>query len=176
MGDTLNKETLYSESDLSITDEMKGQYLTFWTDKQLYGVPISDVVQIVGIQEITDIPDFPEYAKGIINLRGSIIPIIDVRLRFHKTEIPYNERTCIIVTNIDDLYVGFIVDAVDEVADIGDDNISAPPKVTNESTSSNAYLTGIAKLDNRVVLILDTSKMLSEKDMSSIKENSVDAE
>lgn len=140
--------------------EMYGKYLTFWTENQLFGVPIADVVQIVGLQEITKIPEFPEYAKGIINLRGNIIPLIDVRLRFHKEEAPYNERTCIIVTNINDNSIGFIVDAVDAVTDIGDECISQPPKLAADTT--NTYLTGVAKLENKVVLLLDTGKILNE--------------
>lgn len=145
--------------------EMQGKYLTFWTDNQLYGVPICDVVQIVGIQEITQIPEFPAYAKGIIKLRESIIPVVDVRLRFHKEEVPYDERTCIIVTNINELNVGFIVDAVDEVADISDEQISPPPKVSNEVSINNAYLTGIGKVSTGVVLLLDTNKILNEGDI-----------
>ncbi len=76
------------------------------------------MVQIISMQEITPLPDFPEYAKGVINLRGNIIPVIDMRIRLKKPEAEYNESTCIIVTNIQDTYIGFIVDTVDEVVDI----------------------------------------------------------
>ena len=145
---------------LASNAEMYGKYLTFWTDEQLFGVPISDVVQIVGIQEITVIPEFPEYAKGVINLRGNIIPLIDVRLRFHKPEAAYDERTCIIVTSINDNSIGFIVDSVDAVTDISDDCISQPPKLAGDAT--NTYLTGVAKVESKVVLLLDTGKILSE--------------
>jgi purine-binding chemotaxis protein CheW len=157
--------TVGDEAD---TDEMKGKYLTFWTDNQLFGVPISDVVQIIGIQEITPVPDSPLYAKGVINLRGSIIPVIDVRLRFKKAEEKYNERTCIIVTKIDESYIGFIVDSVDEVTTISDEDISSPPKVSNDHT--NAYLTGIGKVENKVVLLLDTSKILNESEFELVKD------
>lgn len=157
----------FNFSEGASISEMQGKYLTFWTDNQLYGVPIADVVQIIGIQEVTTIPEFPEYAKGIINLRGAIIPVVDVRLRFHKEEIPYNERTCIIVTNINEVNIGFIVDAVDEVADISDDQISPPPKVSSEATVNNAYLTGIGKMENRVVLILDTNKILTDNEFDA---------
>lgn len=162
--DNANTET-FDIDGINQLGEMQGKYLTFWTDNQLYGVPICDVLQIVGIQTITEIPEFPSYAKGVIDLRGSIIPLVDVRLRFHKDEIPYDERTCIIVTNIDDLSVGFIVDSVDEVADIDDDNISPPPKLSSDSITNNAYLTGIGKLGDRVVLLLDTNKILNENDI-----------
>ncbi len=158
--DTLNEET--------VIDEMKGKYLTFWTDGQLFGVPIADVVQIIGIQEITPIPDSPVYAKGVINLRGNIIPVIDVRLRFSKTEEAYNERTCIIVTRIEQNYIGFIVDSVDEVTNIGDEDISPAPKVSKDRT--NAYLSGIGKVENKVVLLLDTSKILNESEIQQVSE------
>lgn len=143
--------------------ETQGKYLTFWTNEQLFGVPIADVVQIVGMQTITAIPEFPDYAKGIINLRGIIIPIIDVRLRLRKAEAEYNERTCIIVSTINERNIGFIVDAVDAVTKIDDENISAPPVISSDTV--NTYLTGVATLENRVVLLLNTSKMVSEDDV-----------
>lgn len=145
----------------SAATEMEGKFLTFWTDSQLFGVPISDVVQIVGMQDITQIPEFPDYAKGIINLRGSIIPVIDVRLRFRKAEAAYNERTCIIVTDIGGNNIGFIVDEVDEVTEISDDMVSPPPKMAG--AVSDSYLTGIGKQETRVVLLLDTARLLSEE-------------
>lgn len=148
------------------SNEMRGKYLTFWTDKQMFGVPIADVVQIIGIQEITPIPNSPAYAKGVINLRGNIIPVIDVRLRFGKTESVYGERTCIIVTQLDDSLIGFIVDSVDEVTTIEDDNISPPPRVSKDRT--NAFLAGIGKLENKVVLLLDTGKILNEEEIEKV--------
>ena len=153
-------------SEQAEIDEMKGKYLTFWTDRQLFGVPISDVVQIIGIQEITPIPDSPAYAKGVINLRGSIIPVIDVRIRFSKPEEKYNERTCIIVTKIDESFIGFIVDSVDEVTTISDENISPAPRVSKDRT--NAYLNGIGKVENKVVLLLDTSRILNDEEIQEV--------
>lgn len=141
--------------------ETDGKYLTFWTDNQLFGVPIADVVQIVGIQKITAIPEFPEYAKGVINLRGEIIPVIDVRLRFHKQEAAYDERTCVIVTNIGGEGIGFIVDAVDAVINIDDEAISQPPQLARGAEGSS-FLTGVARLENNVALLLNTQKILSE--------------
>lgn len=147
--------------------EMDGKYLTFYTGRQLFGVPIADVVQIVGIQEITEVPEFPSYAKGIINLRGTIIPVIDVRLRFGKEEREYDERTCIIVTLIrDSIVVGFIVDAVDAVTNIDDENISEPPRVAEDYSGS--YLTGIARHEGRVVLLMDTQRLLSDEMVNSL--------
>ena len=162
MQDKVN--VLYSDLD---EDTLKDKYLTFYTDnQQLFGILISEVVQIVGMQEITAVPEFPSYAKGVINLRGNIIPIIDVRLRLKKEEIEYNERTCIIVTNINDSYIGFIVDSVNEVTNIYNDNISNPPKMGTDYI--NTYITGIAKLNNNIVLLIDLKKILNEKEIAFI--------
>lgn len=156
-------DTVLNNNDVS---EMDGKFLTFWTDGQLFGVPISDVVQIVGVQEITCIPEFPYYAKGVINLRGNIIPIIDVRLRLQKEEKEYDERTCIIVTNINDKSMGFVVDAVNEVAGIENDVISPPPSIAQEQAST--YLTGIAKTESGVLLLIDTKRLLGETEYDMI--------
>lgn len=161
---TVNENDLIN-ADID-TDEMKGKYLTFWTDGQLFGVPISDVVQIIGIQDITPLPDSPVYAKGVINLRGNIIPVIDVRIRFSKPEAEYGEHTCIIVTKIEENFIGFIVDSVDEVATIEDDQISPPPHVSADR--ANAYLTGIGKLRSKVVLLLDTAKILNQTEFEAV--------
>lgn len=158
-------------NNIETADDMKGKYLTFFTENQLFGIPISDVVQIVAIQEITPIPEFPDYAKGIINLRGNIIAVIDMGLRLHKPETQYNERTCIIVTNINDIDIGFIVGAVDEVTEINDDKISPPPKVSHDK--ANAYLTGVGKMPTgKVVLLMDTSKVLTEDELETIASTS----
>lgn len=161
MQDKVN--VVYNDLD---EDTLKDKYLTFYTDKQLFGISIADVVQIVGIQEITAVPEFPSYAKGVINLRGTIIPIIDVRLRLKKEEIEYNERTCIIVTNINGAYIGFIVDSVNEVINIYKDNISNPPQMGNDYI--NTYITGIAKLNNNIVLLINLKKILNEKELGLI--------
>lgn len=154
------------EATESETEEQK--YLTFWTDGELFGIPISDVVQIISMQEITPLPDFPDYAKGVINLRGIIIPVIDMRIRLRKAEAGYTDNTCIVVTSIQDTYIGFIVDTVDEVVDIEDENISAAPKVSKEVT--NRYLTGIGQVNDKVVLLLDLSRILNENEFRQVAE------
>lgn len=150
------------------------KYLTFWTDGELFGIPIRDVVQIVGMQKITPLPDFPDYAKGVINLRGSIIPVIDMRIRLKRPEAAYSESTCIIVTSVQGTYLGFIVDTVDEVSDIKSDKIAPPPKVSKEIT--NRYLTGIGQIGKKVVLMLDVSKILSESIFDQISQMAKETE
>ena len=146
--------------------EMKGKYLAFYTDGQLFGISIASVVQIVGMQPITEIPDVPHYVKGIINLRGNVIPVIDIRLRFRKEEAEYDERTCIIIAQIQDDMVGFIVDMVDAVTNIDDSEISTPPNLS--SGYSDSYVNGIAKVDNRIILLLDVPSILGENVLNAV--------
>ncbi|WP_326910465.1 chemotaxis protein CheW [Sedimentibacter sp. MB31-C6] len=160
------ENTLRDLKEINNEDTLRDKYLTFFTDKQLFGIPIADVVQIVGVQEITSVPEFPNYAKGIINLRGTIIPIIDMRLRLNKEEIEYNERTCIIVTNIQGVFIGFIVDSVNEVTNIDKNNISEPPKMGVDYI--NSYITGVAKQENKIILLLNTQKLLNEKEVEMV--------
>lgn len=152
---------VFADGTVIAESEMDGKYLTFWTAQQLFGVSIADVVQIVGMQDITEVPEYPGYAKGIINLRGSIIPVIDVRLRLGKCEKEYDERTCIIVTQIREAMFGFIVDAVDAVTDIDPENVSPPPALS-ATEAAGAYIVGVARHENRVVLLMDTARLLSD--------------
>ncbi|MEG0617641.1 MAG: chemotaxis protein CheW [Oscillospiraceae bacterium] len=158
-----NLDTVETQAANIGTREIDGKYLTFWTDNQLFGISIANVVQIVGMQKITEVPEYPDYAKGIINLRGAIIPLIDARLRLGKEEIDYNERTCVIVTDISNSSIGFIVDEVDAVMIIDDDLISPPPKLAG---ASEGYITGIGKLENKVVLIIDTQKLIGMDELN----------
>ena len=98
-------------------DTQTGRFLTFSLGKEAYGIEIKYVTEIIGIQTITQIPELPEYAKGIINLRGKIIPVMDVRLRFKKEPRDYNESTCVIVVDISEVCIGLIVDNVSGSAD-----------------------------------------------------------
>lgn len=162
------------------TDESMGEsnirYLTFLTDHQLFGLPITEIVQITQMQEIIPLPEQSHYVKGIINLRGQIIPVIDVRLRFGKQEAVVTERTCIIIAHVQGSDFGLIVDEVDEVANIPTEQISAPPKIGTDSNQVNAYLTGIAQLKTnesqkgRVALLLHAGKILGEAELASLSQ------
>ena len=146
-------------------DTQKEKYLTFVLDNQSYGIGINNVTEIIGIQPITSIPELPDYIKGIINLRGKIIPVMDVRLRFKKVFREYNDRTCIIVVDINNLSIGLIVDSVSEVLIIPDQDIVSPP---NLNKVSNKYISGIGKIDNQVKLILDCDKLINYDDMDNL--------
>lgn len=139
-------------------DDQTGKYLTFLLDKESYGLSIRHVTEIIGLQAITAVPDVPEYIKGIINLRGKVIPIMDVRVRFGMDDRDYDARTCIIVINVSASTVGLIVDTVSEVMDIDDKQIDPPPTVGSAATQG--FMQGVGKLEQEVKLLLDADKLL----------------
>ena len=149
-------------------DSQKGKFLTFSVGKEAYGIEIKFVTEIIGIQDITEVPELPDYVKGIINLRGKIIPVIDVRLRFKKESMDYNDRTCIVVVDIKETCVGLIVDNVAEVINIEDSNIVAPPDI--KTGFHNRYVRGIGKVGNEVKLLLDCDKLLNDEELVKIIE------
>ena len=114
-------------------DTQKNKFLTFVIGNENYGIDIKVVTEIIGIQTITTIPEMPDYVKGIINLRGKINPVIDMRLKFKKNYVPYNDRTCIVIIEVEGIAVGLIVDSVSEVIEIAEENIVLPPNVKNNS-------------------------------------------
>lgn len=161
-----------SASEYNQNDEnLLIKYLTFLIDDNLFAVPISDVVSILGMQngkiEITSVPEFPSYAKGVINVRGAIIPVIDVRLRLRKPKKEYGSSTCIIIVTVNEQQVGFIVDSVSEVTDVPYNMISAPPQGFVKD-DVNSYLIGVAEQDDKVILIIDSEKIVYEKDKNVI--------
>jgi len=149
-------------------DTQKDKYLTFTLDNEFFGIDILYVTEIIGIQLITPVPDLPAYVKGIINLRGKIIPVMDVRLRFKKEGRVYDERTCIIVVDIGEISIGLIVDRVSEVLDIPEGNISPPPHVGKYI--HHGYVKSIGKIGENVKLILDCEKLLSGDDIEKLIE------
>jgi purine-binding chemotaxis protein CheW len=149
-------------------DTQKGRYLTFALGKEAYGIEIEHVTEIIGIQAITELPELPEYIRGIINLRGKIIPVMDVRLRFKKEFREYNDRTCIIVIDISGISIGLIVDSVAEVLSIDDQDIVEPPKI--KSGQQNRYIKNIGKSGNEVKLLLDCGKLLSESEKEELSD------
>lgn len=154
----MQKATNLNEVDHSINDK----YLTFNIGDEEYGIEICYVTEIIGIQEITTVPEMPQHIKGIINLRGTIIPVIDIRVRFNRQDTDYNDRTCIIVVNLNDMTVGVIVDAVQEVADIDESCIVKPP--TQNKSSGSQYIKNIGKRDDRVTLLIDSHRLLDAED------------
>jgi purine-binding chemotaxis protein CheW len=163
---TINDNNDFQEDYLEEDETQKDKYITFILNNEEYAIEIFYVVEIIGIQKITTIPDQPEFIKGIINLRGNIIPILDIRTRFNIDRLEYDERTCIIVVDIEGSQMGLIVDEVSEVLDISSENIAPPPQ-TSKKTKSR-YIKGIGKVGQRVIIILDTEKILLEEELMEI--------
>lgn len=153
-----------------VIDTQKGKYLTFEIDGDAYGLEIQHVDDIIGIQEITEVPRQPEYVQGVINLRGKIVPTMDVRLRFGKDYREYDDRTCIVVLDMKGIPVGIVVDRVLEVTQIADENISEPPGF--ETESDEKFIAGIGKYEDEPVILLDCLRLLAhtELDMFSTPE------
>lgn len=141
-------------------DTQKDKYLIFSLGDENYGIPIQYVIEIINIVEITTVPEQPKYVKGIINLRGKVISVMDVRLRFHKEEKEYDDRTCIIVIEVEGESLGLIVDNVKEVASIDEANISAAPAM-NQDDSAIGFIDGIGKMANEIWLLVDCRKLLN---------------
>lgn len=156
MNEMTNSQGLMEE------DTQRGKFLTFSLASESYGIEIKYVTEIIGIQPITEVPELPEYIRGIINLRGKIIPVMDVRLRFRKPMISYNDRTCVIVIDIKELSIGLIVDSVSEVLSIPESDIVQPPEM---SKGQNKFIKGIGKVGQDVKLILDSHKLLNEEEV-----------
>lgn len=148
-------------------DTMRGRFLTFAVGEEIFGIEIRYVTEIIGIQPINCLPEVPEYIKGIINLRGKIIPVIDMRLKLKKAEQGYTDRTCIVVVETNENSAGLIVDRVAEVIVIQDENIVPPPDV--QSDTGSRYLSGIGKVDGGVVLFLDCELLFRDTKIKDIK-------
>lgn len=154
--DTMEDEDLFDE------DTLKDRYLTFKIGIEEYGIEIKHIIEIIGIQKITVVPNIKNYVKGVINLRGNITPVIDIRKRFQLEPIDYNDRTCIIVVQLRTSSVGLIVDEVQEVMNIPEDKISPPP-LTNKGSHSR-YIQGIGKVGKQVKILLNINKILYDDD------------
>ena len=151
-------------------DSQKDKYVTFKSGNEYFGIKIEYVNEIIVYQEITEIPETEEYIKGLINLRGKIIPVIDVRIRFKQEPFEYNDRTCIIVLNVKELVVGLIVEKIAEVVEITEGNILPNPKIGKADRSQNKYVYGIGKVGDEVKLLLDPERLLNDEDTALIEQ------
>jgi purine-binding chemotaxis protein CheW len=147
----------------------EGKYLTFELDGEEYGLEILKVKEIIGIMNITSVPQTPDYVKGVINLRGKVIPVIDLRLKFSMESLEYSERTCIIMVDIagtsgKKVMVGIVVDSVSEVLNIRGDEIEDSPSFG--SRLSTEYILGMAKVKGGVKILLDIDQVLNAEELN----------
>lgn len=139
-------------------DTQRDRYMTFKCGVDFYGLGIKYVDEIIGIQQITEVPDTPDFVKGLINLRGKIIPIMDVRIRFKKEPAEYDDRTCVIVVTVEETQIGLIVDTIAEVVTILEEDILNPPSVGKDASSRFVY--GLGKVGGEVKLLIDPVKLI----------------
>jgi purine-binding chemotaxis protein CheW len=166
---TKERERMDDEAFLVGDDDENGQadkYLLFTLGEELYGIAIASVTEIIEMQKITEVPDMPGYIKGVINLRGRVIPVMNLRSRFGMEEKEYDDRTCIVVVEVDKSSMGFIVDTVAEVYDIQEKDIEPAPSF-KENEGRGHYISGIGKVENRVTILIDSRLILQEKDQIS---------
>ncbi len=149
----------------------EGKYLTFSLASEEYGIGILKIKEIIGTMPITPVPGTPDFIKGVINLRGKVIPVIDLRLRFGMEPADYDEHTCIIVVEIEGteglVLMGVVVDEVSEVMNIREDETEDTPAFG--SNINTEYILGMAKKDGKVKILLDIGKVLSPKEISALQ-------
>ncbi len=153
---------VYDEDDNEADDSLADKYLLFNLGNEVYGIDIKYVIEIIELQKITEVPDMPEYIKGVINLRGKIIPAMDLRIRFSIVKRAYNDRNCIIIVKVADKPVGLIVDTVEDVQDIPIDSIEPAPDFKSDA-GKERFTSGLAKDGDNVRIILDAEKTASIK-------------
>ncbi len=152
--------------NLATTTEKAGKYLTFTLGGENYGLEILKVREIMGVLDITTVHNTPYYIKGVVNIRGKVIPIVDLRLKFDMPEIEYTEQTCIIVVYVGSTEVGIVVDCVSEVMDISEEDIEEAPEFGTEVDTCT--ILGMSKAEGRVTILLDIGQVLGGAEMGSL--------
>jgi purine-binding chemotaxis protein CheW len=159
------------QQESNTLQEKEGKYLTFTLAAEDYGLEILKVREIIGMMDVTAVPQTPEYVKGVINLRGRVIPVIDLRLKFGLEEAEYGERTCIIVVEVQSemgsMQMGVVVDSVSEVLNINGDDIEPPPSFG--ARLKTQYILGIAKAKGTIKILLDIDKVLTGDEMAGLE-------
>lgn len=157
-----------SAGDSANPMDREGKYLTFSLSEEEYGIGILKIKEIIGMMAITSVPQTPAFVKGVINLRGKVIPVVDLRLRFGMPSIDYDERTCIIVVEIGahgvNVVIGIVVDSVSEVLNIKGEDIEDTP--TFGTRLNTDYILGMAKMDGKVKILLDIAEVLGADDLA----------
>jgi len=149
--------TFHNSSDL------EGKYLTFVLGREEYAFEIKKVMEIIGIMDVTRVPKAPKFIKGVINLRGKVIPIVDLRTKFRMHTIDYTKETCIVVVETSEMVVGVIVDSVSEVIDINMEDIESSPAFGEEIDVR--YILGMAKVNDEVKILINIDKVLSQDEL-----------
>ena len=167
----MTETTKTMDQAVKVMADREGKYLTFTLADEEYGIGILKIREIIGMMSITSVPQTPPFVKGVINLRGKVIPVVDLRLRFGMQEIEYTERTCIIVVEIEGqtvtVQIGIVVDAVSEVLNIKGEDIEDTP--TFGTKLDTEYILGMAKMEGSVKILLDIDRVLSAEEVTALE-------
>lgn len=144
------------------------RYLTFFLGEEEYGIAIDQIKEIIAMMNVTSVPKTPPYMKGLINLRGSIIPVVDMRLRLGMEERETDMNTAIVIIEISDISIGFIVDRVEEVASIDESHLSEPPNFGEHIEID--FISAMAQIEESVVMILDVLKLFAADELLNLEE------
>lgn len=157
---------------VKVMADREGKYLTFSLAEEEYGIGILKIKEIIGMMPITTVPRTPEFVKGVINLRGKVIPVMDLRLRFGMEEMDYTERTCIVVVEIEGssgtVMIGVVVDSVSEVLNIKSEDVEETPRFGTKMNTD--YILGMAKMEGGVKILLDIDRVLSDDEIAALDE------
>jgi purine-binding chemotaxis protein CheW len=143
------------------------ELLTFTLGKEEYGIDILKVQEIRGYDAVTTIANSPEFIKGVINLRGIIVPIIDMRIKFHLGNVTYNELTVVIILNVANRVVGIVVDGVSDVITLTAEQLKPAPEFS--SSLDTQYITGLGTVDDRMIIVMDIEKLMTSRDMDLVE-------
>ncbi len=160
-------QTTAAAEAIEASRNLGGKYLTFMLGKEGYGLEILKVREIIGMMDITSVPRTPEFVKGVINLRGKVIPVIELRLKFEMEAVERTEQTCIIVVDVMGVEMGIIVDQVSEVLDISGEDIEEAPRFGMEIDTN--FILGMGKQGGRVTILLDIGRVLTGGELDSLK-------
>ena len=155
-------DTMIAENEIE-EDTIEDLYLLFSIGERTYGLDLQYMIEIISYEKITEIDNMPTYVKGVINLRGKIIPVIDVRLRFRLPQKEYNEFTCIVIVKLENLIAGIIVDTVQDIIKIPKENLEATPSFGNNRETW--CIDNLGKVNDKVIMILNLDKFIYAKDV-----------
>ena len=159
--------TMEKQSGTADILSREGKYLTFVLCGEEYGLEILKVREIIGIMGVTPVPQTPKFIKGVINLRGKVIPVVDLRLKFGFEEVDYTKETCIIVVEVESVLTGIIVDTVSEVLDITSEELETTPNL-GEDVNTDIFI-GVAKIKDKVKILLDLDKILGAEEINLVE-------
>jgi len=148
--------------------DIEGKFLTFVLGEEIYGIEILKASEIIGLMDITTVPQTPDYMKGVINLRGKVIPVIDLRKKFSMQEGVHTQETCVIVVEVNGSSIGLIVDSVSEVSDITGEEIENAPSFGQGIDTS--FIMGLGKVKDKIIILLDIDAVLSTEELEMVEE------